>query len=516
MSASRPRAGVSAVIALVALGVAALVAVPIVYLAIRGAEGAGLGAMLDASLVRLAGRSLALGLTVGVIATAIALGLAIAIEAEDLPLRRVAAVLVVLPLAIPSYVAATAYVAGLSPLGPFGALLAEVGVGPVRPEGFAWAVFVLVTSTVPLAFLPLRAALARVDGDLYDAARTLGRPRAAALVTAVRPVIGRAVRGGFVVVVLYALAELGTVAILRYDALPRVIYHQFLSAFDRTAAARTSLVLVVLVLAVVILAGGAGAGGRAGERGRPLRLRLGRARWLAAAPVAAYVLAATVVPLVSLAAWLGRPPDATRGLGRALAGSLQAAAIVVVPCLVAAVIVAVVAERGGRRGQAVARAVDVGFALPGLVVALGVSVAALRLVPSLYQGWAPYAAALMILFVPLGVAAVRGSLAAVPPLLEDAARTLGATRRAVFWRVTLPIVRPGVLAAAALVVISTMKELGASLLLLPTGTTTLAVQLWDATEEARYGLAAAPALALIALAGVAAFAVERRGLEEAA
>lgn len=507
---ARPRR-VSLLISFVALGVAALVAIPILYLVLRAGERDGLGAILEPAFGRLILRSLVLALTVGVIATVIALGLAVAIEAEDLPLRRVATVLVVMPLAIPSYVAATAYVAGMSPLGPFGKLLAALGAGPVFPEGFAWAVFVLVTSTVPLAFLPLRAALARADGDLYDAARTLGRTRTSALVTALRPVLGRATRGGFVVVVLYTLAELGTVAILRFDALPRVIYHQFLSAFDRAAAARSALVLVALVLLVVILAGGIGHGDRVGDRGRPLRLRLGRARVLALLALALYVLAATIVPLVSLASWLVATPNAGAGLGRAIAGSVQAAAVVFVPSLVAAVIVAVVAERGARRGRAIAQAVDVGFALPGLVVALGLSVAALRLAPSVYQTWVPYVLAMMILYVPLGVAAIRGSLAAVPPVLEDAARTLGASRRQVFWRVTLPIVRPGVLAAAALVAISTMKELGASLLLLPTGTTTLAVQLWDSTEEARYGLAAAPALVLIGLAGLAAFAVERRG-----
>lgn len=503
--------------ALAAIGIAALVAIPIGYLAIRAAEGrGGLGAILEPSFGWLVVRSLGLGLTVGVIATALALGLAVLVEAVDLPLRRLATPLVVMPLAIPSYVAASAYVAGLSPLGPFGQLLAGLGVGPVFPEGFTWSVFVLVTSTVPLAFLPLRAAIARVDGDLYDAARTLGCSRTRALATALRPVLGRAARSGFVIVVLYTIAELGTVAILRYDALPRVIYHQFLSAFDRAAAARSALVLVALVLLVIVVAGGTSARTRAGDRGRPLRYHLGRARFLALVPIAGYVLVATIVPLLSLVAWLVKTPSSGLALGRAVTGSLHAAAIVVVPSVVGAVIVAVVAERGGRAGRTLGRIVDVGFALPGLVVALGLSVAALRAMPSLYHGWVPYVLAMMILFVPLGVAAIRGSLASVPPSLEEAARTLGASRRQAFWRVTLPIVRPGVLAAAALVVISTAKELGASLLILPPGETTLAVQLWDAIEEARYGHAAAPALLLIALAAIASFAIERRGMKEAA
>jgi iron(III) transport system permease protein len=433
---------------------------------------------------------------------------AIVIEAVDMPLRRVATAIVVLPLAIPSYVAASAYVAGVSPRGPIGALLGELGIGPIYPEGFAWSVFVLVTSTVPLAYLPIRAALARADGDQYDAARTLGRSPMSALRVALWPTLARAVRGGGLVVMLYTLAELGTVAIMRYDALPRVIYHQYLSAFDRAAAARSALVLAVLVLIVVVIAG-LGRRVPASDRGRPLRLRLGRARPLALALLGVYAVVAVVVPIASLASWLVRTASAGRGLGMALWGSIQAAAMVVVPAIIVATIVALVAERGGRTGSTISRWVETGFALPGLVVALGISVATLRLVPSVYQGWIPYTVAMMILFVPLGVTAIRGSLANVSPRIEDAARTLGATRRQTFWRVTLPIVRPGVLAAAALVVISTIKELGASLLLMPIEKKTLAVLLWDSMEEARYGLAAAPALVLIAIAGIAAFAIER-------
>src|SRR5690606_8923696 len=132
--------------------------------------------------------------------------------------------------------------------------------------------------------------------------------------------------------------------------------------------------------------------------------------WLAVGGLLAYVLAATVVPVVSLVAWLVKAPNAGATLGRALEGSLQAAAIVVVPSVLAAVIVAIVAERGGKLGYGVARFVGAGFAMPGLVVALGLSVATLRLVPSFYQGWVPYTLAMMVLFVPLGVAAIRSSL----------------------------------------------------------------------------------------------------------
>ncbi len=496
------------------IGVAAalLLAAPLVYLAVRASGGgtAGLGELARVELLRLVWRSAALAVTVGLVATALALVLAVLVEARDLPLRRVLSVLVVVPLAVPCYVGASAYIAGLSPTGIFGELLRRVGVGPLELEGFGWAAFILSVYTLPLAYLPIRAALARTDGALVEAARTLGRGPWRALGHALRASLPRSVIGGAVLIVLYTLGEFGAVALLRYDAFPRVIYLQFLSAFDRSAAAVSSLPLLGLIVLVLALASGLDRRQPGSDRPRPLRFELGRARWLALLPLVAYVLFAVVVPVGSIAWWLVRARAGAAGaVGDALGASAYGALLAIGPAVVVGTAVAVLAERT-RRGRALARFVDIGFALPGLVVALGLTFLVMRSLPALYQTWVPYVAAMVILFCPLAIAAVRGALAAVPPVLEDAARTLGETPSGVLRRVTLPVVAPGILAAAAMVSIATMKELSASLLLVPAGTSTLATKLWGATEEARYAEAAVPALLLIALSALAALVAHGR------
>jgi iron(III) transport system permease protein len=496
------------------LGIAAalLLLAPLLYLVVRASQGeGGLGAMARPDMWGLVGRSLGLALAVGLAGTALALLFALVVEARDLPARRVFSVLVVLPLAVPCYVGASAYVAGLSPIGPFGALLGRIGVGPLVLEGFGWATLILTVYTVPLAYLPIRAAIARADGEVYDAARTLGRGRWSALACTLRGALPRAVTGGAVLVVLYTLGEFGAVALLRYDAFPRVIYLQYLSAFDRSAAALSSLMLVGVIATVLALAAllDRGRHGRTSDRARPLRFELGGARWAAASVLVGYLLFAVVVPVGSIAWWLSRGAASSAGVSAALGASAHAAALALGPAVLIGTAVAVLGERT-RRGAVLARFVDVGFALPGLVVALGLTFLVLRSLPGLYQGWVPYSAAMVILFCPLVVAAVRGALAAVPPSLEDAARTLGASPTRAFWRVTMPLLTPGLLAGGALVSIATMKELSASLLLLPAGTSTLATRMWGATEEARYAEAALPALLLIGLAAVAALVAHGR------
>ena len=95
--------------------------------------------------------------------------------------------------------------------------------------------------------------------------------------------------------------------------------------------------------------------------------------------------------------------------------------------------------------------------------------------------------------------AMQISLLQMNPRLEEAGRSLGLGNRAVFRRITAPIVQPGVLAGMALVFLTTVKELPATLLLSPTGFSTLATQIWSATDEAFFAWAAAPALILLAM-----------------
>jgi iron(III) transport system permease protein len=102
-----------------------------------------------------------------------------------------------------------------------------------------------------------------------------------------------------------------------------------------------------------------------------------------------------------------------------------------------------------------------------------------------------------VLFLPLAVGAVRAAVAHAPPVLEDVARSLGRGRAATQFRVTIPLAAPGVLAGAALVFLTVVKELPMALILGPIGFETLATEIWTATSAGFYSRAAVPALLLI-------------------
>ena len=110
--------------------------------------------------------------------------------------------------------------------------------------------------------------------------------------------------------------------------------------------------------------------------------------------------------------------------------------------------------------------------------------------------------AYIVLFLPAALGNVRTSLVQISPIIEQAARILGKSPTQVFTSITLPLLISGILAGAIMVLMLTMKELPATLILSPIGFKTLATSIWWATEDVFFAKAAAPALLLILLSSI--------------
>ena len=146
-----------------------------------------------------------------------------------------------------------------------------------------------------------------------------------------------------------------------------------------------------------------------------------------------------------------------------------------------------------------------GFALPGLVIALSFAFWALGApgpIAALYQTAPLLVIAYVVNFGALAMPTTQVAVSGTPSQLTDAARTLGLRRGARLGRVELPLMLPGLLAAGGLVLLSTMKELPATLLLAPPGFETLATKIWSATEDAFIADASIASLVLVTLSAV--------------
>lgn len=479
-----------------AFAVVALAAVPLVVVVWNSAQlhAAEWQALWSARIPQLMVNTL--GLAAWVAAGALLLGVSTAwlVARREFRGRTVAVWLMVLPLAIPTYVFAHIYTT-----------LLPTGVGPSF-YGMPGAAFVLTLASFPYVFLLVRAALGAQGAHLEEAARIAGYPGWQRFATVSLPLLRPALAAGVAIVVLHVLSDFGAVSMLRVQTFTLAIFLQMSGRFDFQGAAGLSLVLVVLSMTFLVaerffrrrqryfMHGGGVAPRPIRARGWELALVWG---WLGVV-----TLFALAIPLVWMVGWTWVALDAgaigARFWGYA-SNSFIAAALAAVVALAAALPVALYHARRRSISSAVALQLSsVGFVLPGPVVALGVLVAVLAVAAPVYGTLVALVAALAIRFLPLAIQAQEAALQQITPSVELAGRALGAGPLENLARVILPMMRGGLAAALVLVFIDALKELPATLLLRPIGFDTLPVRIWIEASEEMLELAAPAALMLVA------------------
>jgi len=384
------------------------------------------------------------------------------------------------------------------------------GWGPPHLVGFPGAWLALTLATYPYVYLVTVAALHRIDPAIEEVARSLGASPTKVFRTVVLPHLRPAIGAGALLAALYTLSDFGAVSLMRFDAFTRVIYAQYAGRLDRTPAIVLSLVLIIAALIVI------GAEQRTRGRGRyfsrkptrsPIRHRLATPQRTAATAFLGLIVAVgTVIPIGVLATWLLRGvasgvPVAVpwQAIGGSLLGS-SLAAVVAVGASIPIVILAV--RHASRSTDWLERSVYVTFSLPHITIAIAVVAFSVRHVRPLYQSLALLVVVYAAMFLAQATGPAKASLLQVDPALDDASRSLGRSQLSTIARINLPLMSKGLLAGGLLVLVTTLKELPATLLLRPSGFTTLAVRIWSASSELLYTQAAASALILIAISVV--------------
>ena len=234
--------------------------VPVGYMLSRFTAGlfdgdaSGAVGLLDGRQLVLLGRSL----WVAVLSTAVALVLglpaAVMLSAKDLPFRKVFFFLVLIPLLIPPYVMAGAWVHLLSPDGIInGALRAVLGdsarVSLFSVPGCAWC---LGISFFPVIAIITATGLAKVNGNLIDVAR-LSTGRWGVFWHGTLPQIWHHLAAAVCLVMIFVLGRYGVPSLLGINTYPVEIFAQFSAFYDDNSAVGTSLPLIFLVIALVVL-----------------------------------------------------------------------------------------------------------------------------------------------------------------------------------------------------------------------------------------------------------------------
>ena len=475
-------------------------------------------------------------LATGTLAGTLLLGVGCAwcIERYDFAGRQALSWMLVLPLAMPTYVIAYAYTDLLQYSGPIQLWMRfSLGYEGRLPEVRSLTGAVILFSFVlyPYVYLMSRTGLAELSSSAIESARLLGHSRWGVFRRVVRPLIMPSIVAGAMLVLMETLADVGATYYFGLTTFSAGIYKTWFAMGSRSAALMLAVVLLATVVAIFLVERRA--------RGRAMQVtsrthrpwapeRLGRRAGAAVAAVLLLpVLAGFMIPVIGLLWLLAREPEMTPTLGRfwMWAGNSFVAGVLGATVTLLLAIAFAYAVRFSESLQAkllgaTATGLRFGYAVPGAVVALAILwpmavfdraiTDALDLqAPLLTHTIIGLVYAYMLRFFAVAYGGVEASMQRITPSLDFAARTLGASRLQVFWRVHLPLLRRAAMVAWMLVLIDVMKELPATLMLRPFNFDTLAVIAQQLSQDERLAEAALPSLAIVAIGIVPVVVISR-------
>ena len=478
-------------------------------------------------LASYAANTLALMAMAGALATLIGTGCAWLVSAARFPGRKILAWALVLPLAVPAYIAAYLYADLLDYTGPVQSGLrsltgADAG-GYWFPEiRSLWGgAFVLGIVLYPYVYLLARAAFASQSLSQFRAARSLGATPSRAFWRVALPAARPAIAGGLALVLMECLADFGVADYFAIPTLSTGVFRTWLSMGDKQAALKLAAMMLVFVIALIALEaatrGGSAVSKDAQRDDEPLVRLTSGGKALATLACFIPVMLGFLIPAIHLAgmAVSDTAISAAGDLWTYARGSLWLGLATAFVCLFAALLLVFAKARSQSplvRGAI--RLSTLGYALPGALLAVGLlaPLGALDLTLSRfardsfgYTGGlilsgtsAILIYALSVRFLTVAFNSVEGGMTKIPPNLDTAARSLGAGPSKVIARIYAPLLSRSLAAAAALVLIDTLRELPATLILRPFNLETLATRTYRLASDERLVEASIPALILLA------------------
>ncbi len=503
------------------LGIAFLFSFPAGYLLWRNFTGdtSSLKLLNKSQVLSPLQRSLILSVAVSLTTALIGIVLAWLTTRCDLPGKRIWKIILPIPLVFPSFIGAAAFIRTMNPGGFLNGLLNKIGIdNVVEIRGFFGAWFVLSLFCYPYVYLPVAAKLRHLPSSLEETSRVLGYSPRKTFNHVVFPQVAPVLGAGTLLVFLYTISDFGAVQLLRYDTLTRSIATSQLA--NKSLSLALGLFLLIIAGIVVFAERMISRTSISSDQksiGPPLKYSLGAWKLPSFLVVSLLTLLSLGAPLFTLSKWAidglrrgsgnGHPltlnvQQVWESTWNTLSISVIAGFVTILAVLPIAIVISRYKSKVGNLAHSLVIAT---FAVPGILIALSMRFW------SLQTDWAynlfNNTKALLVFsyvvrFGSLAMGVVLLSVAAVPNNLQDAGQTLGVKRIPRFFRIYLPLMSPGLGAAAGLVILSTMKELPITLLISPLGFSTLATRMFSSFEEAFIAEAGILAVILVALSSI--------------
>lgn len=454
--------------------------------------------------------TLSLSLSVTILSSLIGVVLAWVVNRTDLPGRKIWKGLLALPVVIPPYIGAVTYIIVFGPRGwVFNWLnrsASQVVELPFSIFSFAGVVLVMTLFTYPYVFLITGSAMRKTSSAYEEASRSLGHNGFTTFFKVILPLLVPSIGASSILVFLYVLSDFGAVSMLRYVTFTSAIYFQR-AGFDIPSAAVLSLALIVITLIVLFIEKLVKKKKvyhqSKGMVKEPKLIKLNGYKLPALLFVLFIFTISVLMPVSVLLYWTLVGLNSGLGLydaaflGYTLNSFRVAGSAALISILLSVPVIYLYARHRSIVSSIIYKLTYTGYALPGVIIALGLVFLFNNHIPFLYGTVTLVVLAQVIRFMPQVLQAGEAAISLVSPRMEESARSLGQSTWKVLLTITLPSMLPGLLAGGALVFVSALKELPATLMLRPPGFDTLAVRVFYQASEALYIQAAPGALLII-------------------
>jgi iron(III) transport system permease protein len=475
--------------------------------------------------------SLILATSVATIATLLGTPLAWLIARTTLPGRKALRALITAAFVTPSFIGAEAWILLAAPhsgwINKAFVAVTHAGQGPLNIFTLGGAIFVMALHSVPYTFTFVAGGLELLPVELEDASSTLGASAWRTMTRITLPLVAPAIIAGFIMSFLESLAEFGAPAFLLIPARTQVVTTQLYLFFQFPVRTELAAAYAMPLLAVTIglllvqrrLLGRRRFTMVGGKGGRRRLVELGAWRWPIFVLAMLVPLCSVFLPYLALLGtslsrvwsqgpvlgnltlhwyhWALFENGATRG---AIAHSLAYAAAAATLAEIIAFLIAYTAKRKLFPGAAALGFVCMApFVVPGIVLAIGIYAAYSRPPLLLYGTSAILIIAFATRFLPIAYANLNTMIDAINADLENAARTLGASRLLALRTITAPLLRRGILASWLLVFIPAIRELSSAIFLFTPRTATMTTQIFDFTDAGNYEAVATLAILILAI-----------------
>lgn len=458
--------------------------------------------------------SLTVTIAVTILATVLGFILAFLTVKTDLPGKKYWQIALVLPLSVPSYIGAIAYI---SLLAPRGLIYNWIGVDLWNIYGRDGVIFVLTLSTFSYSYLICRFRFKELGTQWEESALDLGQSPFTTLIKVMTPLCLPALANAALLIGLYTLADFGSLALLRHNTFTTAIFYQ-LETFDWQNAALLGFILLGITFLIVysrdrLLIRGYGYRETWKKKKQPYLYSLGWFRWPSFLFLSATFCLSFVFPVLIMLTHFLKSQREWILLWEPLLNGFAIA------FLVASIIATALPfiHYGSKifsqdfSTKLFQRITSSLYGIPGVLTALGVLFLARDFSGELYGTLAPLALALIICFFPMAMEASRWESQSLSFKLMETSYNLGQGHLSTLRKIFIPLTKGGVYAGFLFVFVGTLKELPLQLFLRPPGFKTLSVELWVNAQEGFYDQAALYGLSIVLLTVTITPLILRRG-----